>query len=197
MSYGREKDTKRERSGASLLGGGDGDAMADLRLRAGLQRRLILRKAEASAEAPEAEPQTDGESDTDSKEQDGFEVSQPGDAAELEADRVADHVAEGTQEQAPEIGAKLEGVGRKIFLAPDDDELATLGRKYDLNAASATSRQVLENFQMKCKDFIASYRKASINAEFPSEYLELTVQQALDADKSKVRKLLIDGRFAK
>jgi hypothetical protein len=118
-----------------------------------------------------------------------------GEAAGQEEPAKADKGAEA--KPAATISAKLEGVGRKIFLAPDDDELAKLGRKYDLNAASATSRQVLENFQMKCKDFIASYRKASINAEFPSEYLELTVQQALDADKSKVRKLLIDGRFAK
>jgi hypothetical protein len=61
----------------------------------------------------------------------GVEVSQPEDSAEKEADAVADHVADGLhggeakegdaagQEKAPEIGAKLEGVGRKIHLAED------------------------------------------------------------------------------
>jgi hypothetical protein len=61
------------------------------------------------------------------------EVSEPGEPAEQEADAVADEVAgamhgdekegedkEAGEEKTPKIGAKLDGVGRKIFLAKDD-----------------------------------------------------------------------------
>jgi hypothetical protein len=50
---------------------------------------------------------------------------------------------------------------------------------------------------LTCQAFISAYRKASILGEFPNEFLQMTVQAALDADRSKVRKLLTDGRFAK
>jgi len=85
----------------------------------------IFAKREEQADAPPGEQQ--------------HEVSQPGEPAEQEADAVADHVADklhgdeagdregeggapedAGQQKAPEIGAKLDGVGLKVFRAKDD-----------------------------------------------------------------------------
>jgi Domain of unknown function (DUF4157) len=68
----------------------------------------------------------------------GREVSQPHEPAEQEADAVGDKVADslhggggshgkagdGAKEAAPKIGAKLDGIGRKVFLAIDPNALA-------------------------------------------------------------------------
>jgi hypothetical protein len=70
-------------------------------------------------------------------------------------------------------------------------------KKYNLNLNSPTSAQVIDNLDIICAEFIAKYRRGNLKAEFPGEYLQMTVRKALDADKSKVRKLLTDGRFAK
>lgn len=55
-----------------------------------------------------------------------LEVSQPGDAAEVEADQAADAATgalHGAQRaERPRIGAQLGGVGRKVHLAPDGDK---------------------------------------------------------------------------
>ncbi len=56
---------------------------------------------------------------------------------------------------------------------------------------------ILNGLQMTWKEFIAAYRKPGIVSVFPGEYLPMTVQAALDAGKSTVRKLLTDGRFVK
>jgi hypothetical protein len=143
------------------------------------------------------------------------EVSQPGEPAEQEADAVGDRVAdklhgggakqtsaagidhEAGREQAKPIGAKLEGVGLKVYRMAQDDPRLKLAKKYNLNLQSPNSAQIVDNLGMTCEAFIAAFRKGSLKAEFPQEYLGLTVGQALDADQSKVRKLLIDGRFAK
>lgn len=83
-----------------------------------------------------------------------------------------------------------------IFRAVDPKILA-LAKKYDLNASSETSMQILNSMSMTCQAFISAYRKASIASVFPRDFLGMTVQAALDADKSTVRKLLTDGRFVK
>ncbi len=96
---------------------------------------------------------------------------------------------------ATHVAAKLES-SETIFRAVDPKLLA-LAKKYDLNASSPTSLQILNGLQMTCKEFIAAYRKPGIVSVFPGEYLLMTVQAALDAGKSTVRKLLTDGRFVK
>ena len=76
----------------------------------------------------------------------GMPVSEPGEAAEVEADKVGDHVADNLhggadggkagvdggkaggapgKEKAPAIGAKLEGAGRKVFRTKDDKKTET------------------------------------------------------------------------
>ncbi|MFN7963315.1 MAG: RHS repeat-associated core domain-containing protein [Thermoanaerobaculia bacterium] len=71
-------------------------------------------------------------------------------------------------------------------------------RRLGLNANSATTRQVLNNLDMPVADFIARYRQGRVLRELPGELLDgrATVEEALQFS-SKVKKLLIDGRFAK
>jgi hypothetical protein len=90
------------------------EQMQQLRIQVARHRRMIQRKAARDATTARQE------------------VSQPGDAAEVEADAVADHVADAlhsgakqpaktaqpAKEQAPKIGAKLNGP--KIHLAGKD-----------------------------------------------------------------------------
>ncbi len=108
-----------------------------------------------------------------------------------------------TTEAAPvegTAGAKeLEGSGpipRSVGAASRAEMLA---KKLGLNIESPTTRQLLNNLDMSTKDFIGKFRKGSILSEFPGEFLKegVTVEDALVNGGSKVRKLLIDGRFAK
>ena len=84
------------------------------------------------------------------------EVSQPGEPAEKEADAVADHVADELHgggkkeadavggEKAPKIGAKLEGVGRKIFLRRPDRDPATPRQDVRQVPGSVSTQQGVE-----------------------------------------------------
>jgi hypothetical protein len=58
------------------------------------------------------------------------------------------------------------------------------------------------NRELTCEQFIATHRMPGVAREFPTEYLHETVEKALlDVASGKadsvVRKLLVDGRFAK
>jgi len=68
-----------------------------------------------------------------------------------------------------------------------------LARKVGLDVNNAA----IANRTMTVQDFIAQYRNASVLREFPGEFLDQTVEQALRAGDSTVRKLLTDGRFAR
>jgi hypothetical protein len=50
---------------------------------------------------------------------------------------------------------------------------------------------------MQVGEFIGKFRKGSIREVFPSEYMEKTVDEALQEGGSQVRKLLTDGRFVR
>jgi hypothetical protein len=73
-----------------------------------------------------------------------------------------------------------------------------VARRYRLNINSPTTRQVLNSLDDPVEDFIAQFRRGSIWREMPGEVRGLTVdvEEALGVGR-KVRKLLIDGRFAK
>ena len=72
------------------------------------------------------------------------------------------------------IESKIDDVDNsKIFLA----------KKYKLNKS--------------VDSFISTYRKSSIRAEVPSEFINQTVEEALKNGNSTIRKLLTDGRFIK
>jgi hypothetical protein len=165
----------------------------------------ILRKADDAAEAKDDQEEKKDEGAASSE---GDEGGDAGDGKEGAAEKQgaegeskdgaeADAADQTGDEKPAKVSAKLEGVGLKIFRAGNDDPLLKLAKKYDLNLQSPTSRQILENLGMTCEAFIGAFRKGNLKAEFPREYLPMTVQAALDADKTKVRKLLTDGRFAK
>lgn len=89
------------------------------------------------------------------------------------------------------------GIGKGGKLLSKAASLGAKAVKLGLNASSPTSKIIVENLGMKTSDFIAKYRKASINSVFPSEYKSMTVEEALQKGGSSVRKLLTDARFAK
>ena len=84
-------------------------------------------------------------------------------------------------------------IGRSVGAMSRAEALA---RKLKLNVNSPTTRQVLNSLDDKVSDFIGQFRQGSIQRKLPSEVLEMTVEQALK-HSTAVRKLLIDGRFAK
>lgn len=93
--------------------------------------------------------------------------------------------------QATTEGA--EAVPRSLGAASRGDEIA---KKLKLDVNSPTTRQVLNNLDTKVTDFIGQYRQGKIRRQFPGEFLDRSVEEAIVADPT-VRKLLLDKRFAK
>ena len=112
-------------------------------------------------------------------------------------------VVAGVEVTASEVGAAVAGAipGTAAAAAmasdPGGGSLSSWARKSKLNANSPTTQQLYANRYMQVTDYISKYRKASIRSEFPSEYLNMTVDEALRCGGSKVSKLLVDGRFVK
>ena len=75
-------------------------------------------------------------------------------------------------------------------------DILKLAKKYGLNAKSTTTKQLLENFNMKASDWIGKYRKGSIKSIL-GEVGDKTIGEIFATADSRTRKLLIDGRFAK
>ena len=71
-----------------------------------------------------------------------------------------------------------------------------LATELGLNSDSPTTRQLLTHVDMRVDDFISTFRRAGIRQEFPAEFLEMTVEEALRRRDSTVRKLRLDRRFA-
>jgi RHS repeat-associated protein len=58
--------------------------------------------------------------------------------------------------------------------------------------------EIIRNLNIKVTEFISRFRKASILREFPCELLgDTTLEEAIASDRTKVIKLLTDGRFSK
>ena len=86
------------------------------------------------------------------------------------------------------IESKIDDVDNsKIFLA----------KKYKLNINSPITQQIIDSLDKSVDSFISTYRKSSIRAEVPSEFINQTVEEALKNGNSTIRKLLTDGRFIK
>lgn len=75
-----------------------------------------------------------------------------------------------------------------------DEQLLKLAKKFKLNAQSSNSKQILENLDDTTEDFLNKFRKGNIKAEFPREFFDKTVREALASKNTTVRKLLIDSR---
>jgi hypothetical protein len=71
-----------------------------------------------------------------------------------------------------------------------------LARKLKLNINSPTKRQVLNSLDDKVSTFVGKFRQGKILKELPNDVLDMTREEAL-RHSTKVRKLLIDGRFVK
>jgi hypothetical protein len=71
-----------------------------------------------------------------------------------------------------------------------------LARKFKLNVNSPTTQQVLNSLDASVSSFVGKYRQGKILKELPREVLDMTIEDAL-SHSTKVRKLLIDGRFVK
>ncbi|WP_437812092.1 SpvB/TcaC N-terminal domain-containing protein [Sorangium sp. So ce1078] len=97
--------------------------------------------------------------------------------------------AEGAAKALPRSGPIARSVGAM-------SRAEALARKLGLNANSPTTRQVLNSLDMPVNQFVGQFRKGGILRELPGEVLNFSVEDALQYS-SKVKKLLIDGRFSK
>ena len=97
--------------------------------------------------------------------------------------------AGGVAEALPRSGP----IARSVGAMSKSEHLA---RRFGLNVNSPTTRQVLNSLNDTVESFVGQYRRGSIRRELPSEVMNMTVEEALQYG-SKVRKLLIDRRFAR
>ncbi len=70
-------------------------------------------------------------------------------------------------------------------------------KKINVNLQSSVGKNLVDNRSMRVSDFISKYRKSAILGEVPGEFLELSVEEALLSKNRTIKKLLLDGRFAK
>jgi hypothetical protein len=61
----------------------------------------------------------------------------------------------------------------------------------------AADNPAVANRGLSVADYIAKFRQGSVLREFPGEFLNQTVEDALRSGNATVRKLLISGRWAK
>ena len=115
----------------------------------------------------------------------------------LNADEDSGAFAELAFTYAAYLGA-LAGVAAavKSSAACTADEVK-LAQKVGLNAKSENTVQLMKAWNMKVADFIGAARKGGIKGEFPAEYLNKTVGEALQSGGTTVRKLLTDSRWMK
>lgn len=70
------------------------------------------------------------------------------------------------------------------------------GRKIGMNYSSDMSKEVLSNLDMSVEQFVSKNRLGKIRRELPTEVFGMDVREAL-LYNTKVKKLLVDGRFKK
>jgi hypothetical protein len=110
------------------------------------------------------------------------------------AQQRADALEQRINEVDPRSAGETSAAEPAVPAATPED--TAFGREVNLNP----DNPAVANRTMTCRDFIAQHRRGSVLAEFPGEYLDVTVEQALTdvtngtAD-SVVRKLLVDGRW--
>ena len=95
------------------------------------------------------------------------------------------------QASKAKLGAAAVKVGTKA-----GDKLSKLARKYFLNYSSATTRHLIDNFDMKATDWIGKYRKGNIKSVL-KDVGDKTIGQIFESADSQTRKLILDSRFAK
>ena len=100
---------------------------------------------------------------------------------------------EGVREGAkalPRSGPILQTVG-----AASRSEM--MARRLKMNINNLPTRQVLNSLDDTVEAFISKFRKSSIRSQMPGEFLNMTLEEALNSKNKTVRKLLINQRFVK
>jgi hypothetical protein len=92
---------------------------------------------------------------------------------------------------------RLVKVGEEVIVGAETIKLLIIAKKLHLNTSSSTTKEIIKNLDQTVESFISKYRKGSIKSEFPAEFLEQTIEKALNSGNTTVRKLLIDKRFMK
>ena len=96
-------------------------------------------------------------------------------------------------------GASIIKTGAKII--SNSNKVVTnaekLARILKLNINSPTTQQILNNLDKTVESFISNFRQSSIKSQFPGEFLNKTLKEALKSGNTTVRKLLTDRRFIK
>jgi hypothetical protein len=92
---------------------------------------------------------------------------------------------------------RLVKVGKEVIVGIEATKLLIIAKKLKLNISSSTTKEIIKNLDQTVESFISKYRKGSIKAEFPAEFLDQTVEKALRSGNTTVRKLLTDKRFMK
>jgi hypothetical protein len=78
----------------------------------------------------------------------------------------------------------------------DRDTKAFL-RRVGLNERSSTAQVLAEHRRLSVDAFVGEFRRGSIRRQIPSEFLNVTVEDALLSRNSTVRKLLTDERYVR
>ena len=109
--------------------------------------------------------------------------------------RTSDDIAKQAGRQlAPKTGLPGAGPIPRSLRAMSQAEKPA--RKFKLNVNSPTTQQVLNSLGDSVSTFVGKYRQGKILKELPSEVLDMSIEDAL-SHSTKVRKLLIAGRFVK
>jgi hypothetical protein len=72
-----------------------------------------------------------------------------------------------------------------------------IAKKLKLNINSPIAKQLLDNLNTTVGSFISKFRKSSIKEVLPSEFLNMTIEEALKSGNTTIRKLLTQERFIK
>jgi Pretoxin HINT domain len=103
-------------------------------------------------------------------------------------DGVLVHNGNCDDEIAEALRAATESLAQKILLKN--------AIKYNLNAQSENSLQLLNNLDMKASDWLGKYRKAGIKSKL-GEVGDKTIGEIFDEANSLTKKMIMDGRWAK
>lgn len=103
----------------------------------------------------------------------------------------------------PDPGDNKNNSADKKVRSKKEKQLSKDARKFRLNSYNPTNRRILENIEIKAKDYINTYSRGSIRREFPGEYMDKTMREVLEdsakriPSAQKAKKLLIQIRFGK
>ena len=99
----------------------------------------------------------------------------------------------GAENLDPQIGVAGSGASGPSNLTPQQRADLRFAQKVKL----PVDNPAVQNRAMSVQDFISKFREASVRGAMPGEFMQQSVESALRSGNTTVRKLLIDGRWAK